>query len=106
MKINIKNNILDIKSGVLFVSIGSKNGSTNSPQVNDEIVKEISKDAGTETKRLYLKCDEEEKMNLRKLFLLVRKMIIKAKSVKAEKICFNFNDFKFSNIKLTDIELG
>ena len=89
MKITFKNNIIDAKNELLFISVGSKNGSINSPQVNDEIIKENG------VKTLYLKSDKEEKMNLRKLFLLVRKMIVLAKSIKVEKICFNFNDFKF-----------
>lgn len=80
MKITFKDNIKDIKEEVLFVSINSKN--------KDEVVKENG------VKTLFLKCDEKEKMNLRKLFLLVRKIIMMAKSTKAEKICFNFNDFK------------
>lgn len=77
---------------LLFVSIDSKN--------KDEIVKEGG------IKALYLKSDEIEKINLRKLYLLVRKMIAMAKGVKAEKIVFNFNDFEFRNIKLTNEELG
>lgn len=92
MKIIFKDNIKNIKKEVLFISIDSKN--------KDEIIKE------KEVKTLYLKCEEENKINLRKLFLLIRKMIILAKSVKAEKIAFNFNDFKFSKIKLSDTELG
>jgi leucyl aminopeptidase len=79
MKITFKNSVKDVPKGVLFVSVGAKN--------NDEIIKENG------VKTLYLKCDEVGKMNLRKFFLLVRKMIVKAKSIKAEKICFNLNDF-------------
>lgn len=89
MKINFKKEA-DIKGDVLFVSVDSKN--------KDEVIKEGGK------KTLYLKCDE--KMTLRKLFLLIRKMIIMAKSVKAEKIAFNFSDFQFKDIKISDIELG
>lgn len=100
MKIIFKNISTEVLKHALFVSIGPKNGSTCSPQVNDEIVKENG------VRRLYLKCDEAEKMNLRKLFLLVRKMIILAKSAKAEKIVFNFDDLKFKNVKLSDAELG
>ncbi|HAS80518.1 MAG: putative cytosol aminopeptidase [Candidatus Nomurabacteria bacterium GW2011_GWE1_32_28] len=92
MKITFKQKNNDIKGDVLFVSIDSKN--------KDETIKENGK------KTLYLKCDELEKMNLRKLFLLVRKMIIMAKSSKAEKVAFDFNDFKFKNIELTDVELA
>ncbi len=69
-----------------------------SPKNNDEIIKE----GGIKT--LYLKCEEE--MTLRKLFLLVRKMVAMAKSVKAEKVVFSFNDFKFSNINISDVELA
>ena len=100
MKITFKNNAKSENEKVLFVSIGSKNGSTSSPQASDEIVKENG------IRTLYLKCDEVEKMNLRKLFLLARKMIILAKNAKAEKISFNFGDFKFKNIKISDVELG
>ena len=92
MKIIFKNSQKDIKTGMLFLSVNSKN--------QDEIEKENGQ------KTLYLKCDEKDKMNLRKLFLLVRKMVIMAKSVKSEKICFNFNDFKFKNIKISDIALA
>ena len=96
MKITFKDNTKDIKGEALFVSIDSKN--------KDEIVKE-----GV-TKTLYLKCDEEEKMNLRKLFLLVRKMVVMAKSTKIEKLAFNFNDFKICArqdlAQISDLELG
>ena len=92
MKITFKNDAKRAKEGALFVSVGPKN--------KDEIVRENG------VKTFYLKCDEIEKMNLRKLFLLVRKMVVMAKGAKAKKIAFNFNDFKFKNIKLTDIELG
>src|SRR3989339_340260 len=90
MKITFKNNIKDLSKEFLFVSVSNEN--------KDEIVKENG------VKTLYLKCDE--KMNLRKLFLLVRKMVLMTKSIKAEKLAFNFNDFKFNSIKLTDAELG
>ncbi len=90
MKIAFKNNPKDVKGEVLFVSVGSKN--------KDEIIKENG------AKTFFLKCDE--KMTLRKLFLLVRKMVTMAKGIKAEKIAFDFSDFKFKNIKLTDTELG
>ena len=90
MKITYKNKKEEIKGEVLFVSISSKN--------KDEIIKENG------VKTLYLKC--EEKMTLRKLFLLVRKMIQMAKSSKTEKICFDFQDFKFNNIKISDEEIG
>jgi leucyl aminopeptidase len=45
-------------------------------------------------------------MNLRKLYLLVRKMVIIAKGIKTKKLVFDFNDFKFRNIKISDKELG
>ncbi|MCM2339190.1 MAG: leucyl aminopeptidase [Burkholderiales bacterium] len=92
MKIIFKNNIKDIKGEVLFVSINSKN--------KDEVIKENG------VKTLFLKCDEKEKMTLRKLFLLIRKMIMSAKGIKAEKICFDFNDFKFSKVAISDEELA
>jgi len=72
----------------LRVSVGSKN--------KDEIVKENG------IKTLYLK--SEEKMNLRKLFLLVRKMVALAKGARAEKIAFNLNDWKL--VKISDQKLG
>lgn len=90
MKIFFKNNIKEIKGEVLFVSISLKN--------TDEVVKE----GGIKT--LFLKHDE--KMNLRKLFLLARKMVISAKSIKADKLAFNFSDFKFKDLKISDEELG
>ena len=90
MKITFENNLKKIKGETLFVSISPKN--------MDEIVKE------SDVKTLYLKCDE--KMNLRKLFLLIRKMVMMAKNAKAKKITFNFNDFRFEAVKLTDVELG
>ena len=81
MKITFKNSSKEVKGEVLFVSIGSKN--------KDEIVKE----GGVKT--LDLKCEETEKMNLRKLYLLIRKMVQMAKGAKASKISFDFNYFKF-----------
>jgi len=92
MKIAFRNETKDSKGEVLFVSIGPKN--------KDEIVKEDG------IKTLYLKREEAPKMNLRKLFLLLRKMVALAKNTKAKKIVFNFSDFKFKNIKLTTEELG
>ncbi len=75
---------------VLYVSISSQN--------EDEIIKEQG------IKTLYLKCDKE--MTLRKLFLLVRKIVQMAKGTKAEKVCFDFGELKFKNIKITDEELA
>ncbi len=92
MIITFKKSLKEVKKDTFFVFIGSKN--------KDEIVKENG------IKTLYLKCDEVDKMNLRKLFLLVRKMIVMAKGVKAEKLVFNFNDFKFKSVKMPDEELG
>ena len=92
MKIIFKNSLKEAKKDTLFVSINSKN--------KDEVIKEH------DVKTLYLKCEETDKMNLRKLFVLVRKMVMMAKSIKAEKVGFDFSDFKFKNIKLTDLELG
>jgi len=92
MKITFLKNQSEVKGDLLFVSVGPKN--------KDEIVKEGN------VKTLYLKCDEMEKMNLRKLYLLVRKMVIMAKGAKAKKLAFNFEDFKFGTIKITDEELG
>lgn len=90
MKITFKNNAKEAQIEGLFVFIGSKN--------QDEIIKENG------VKTFYLKCDE--KMNLRKLYLLVRKMVIMAKGARAEKLAFNFDDFKFKAIKMTELELG
>lgn len=102
MKITFKNKAEEIKGEVLFISVNSKN--------KDEIVKESG------VKTLFLKCDEKEKMNLRKLFLLVRKMVSMAKGSKAEKLAFVFDDFfakggpvsgwKYGDIKLSDEEIG
>ena len=92
MKITFKDNIKEVKGEVLFVSISSKN--------KDEIVKE----GGIKT--LDLKCEEIKKMNLRKLYLLLRKMIQMAKGVKAQKISFNFNDFVFPPIGISYGELA
>lgn len=100
MKIVFKNNTKNTEKEAFFVSISPKNGSTGSPRVNDEIVKENG------VKTLYLKCEETEKMNLRKLYLLVRKMVVMAKSTKVKKLAFDFNDFRFKHLKLTDKELG
>lgn len=97
MKITFKNSQKGVSKDTLFVSVDSKN--------KDEIVRDLpARRNGIKT--LYLKCDEAEKVNLRKLFLLVRKMIILAKSTKIKKVSFNFNDFKFRNTKLSDAELG
>lgn len=90
MKITLKDQKRVVEKDVLFVSVGSKN--------KDEIVKENG------VKTLFLKCDEE--MTLRKLFLLVRKIVISAKNAKAGKVAFDFGDLKFKNIKLTDEELA
>lgn len=75
---------------ILFISIDKKN--------QNEIIREGDK------KTFYLKVDE--KINLRKLFLLIRKIIQTAKSSKAEKICLDFFNLKFPNIKINDIELA
>jgi leucyl aminopeptidase len=92
MKLTFKGNIKELKEEVLFVSVGPKN--------KDETIKENG------MKVLYMKSNADEKMTLRKLYLLIRKMIMTAKSVKAGKIAFNFEDFKFSNIKISDEQLG
>src|SRR3989344_263702 len=92
MKISFKNNVKDVKGGFLLVSVGPKN--------TDEIVKENG------IKTLYLKCDEKEKMNLRKIFVLLRKMVMMAKNTKVKNLVFHFNDFKFKNSKIGDEELG
>ncbi len=86
---------------ITFKETGKEYLSVNiNPKNKDEIIKENG------VKTLFLKCEEAEKMNLRKLYLLVRKMVQMAKGAKVEKASFNFNDFKFKNTKLTDEELG
>ncbi|KKT00365.1 MAG: putative cytosol aminopeptidase [Candidatus Nomurabacteria bacterium GW2011_GWA2_43_15] len=82
MKITFKDGAKDLKKDTLFVSVSPKN--------KDEIVKENG------IKTLYLKCDEAGKMNLRKLYLLLRKMVMMGKGAKAEKLGFDFKDFEFS----------
>src|SRR3989344_2022499 len=90
MKISFKKNAREVGKEALFVSISPKN--------KDEIVKENG------IKTLYLK--SEEKMNLRKLFLLVRKMVALAKSARAERLAFDFENLKLKNAKLSDTDLG
>ncbi len=92
LKITFKDSGKELKKETFFVLVNSQN--------KDEILKENG------VKTLYLKCDEVEKMNLRKLFLLLRKMVAMAKTAHTDKIAFNFQDFKFKSIKLTDQELG
>ena len=108
MRIIFNNNLKGLRKDVLLVSVSPKNSSTSSPQVNDEIIRENG------VKTLYLKSDD--RMNLRKLFLLVRKMVIMAKGIKAEKLAFDFSDFstlggsasggKFSKFGISDEKLG
>lgn len=88
MKINFKKPTN--KKDVLFIDINSKN--------NDEVILENG------IKTLYLKCDE--KMTLRKFFLLVRKMVMIAKGIKVSQIAFNFSDFKFDSVKISELELA
>ncbi|MFA6355313.1 MAG: hypothetical protein WCW65_02720, partial [Candidatus Paceibacterota bacterium] len=88
MKINFKKPTNN--KDVLFVNINHKN--------NDEVVRENG------IKTLYLKCDE--KMTLRKLFLLIRKMVVLAKGSKASQISFNISDFEFDSIKISSSELA
>ena len=88
MKINFKKPTNN--KDVLFVNINNKN--------NDEVIRENG------IKTLYLKC--EEKMTLRKLFLLVRKMVVAAKGAKASQVAFDFSHFKFDSIKIPLNELA
>lgn len=88
MKINFKKPLNN--KDVLFININFDN--------KDEIFKENN------IKTLYLKC--EEKMTLRKLFLIIRKMIMLAKKNKADKIAFNFSDFIFDSIKISKNDLA
>jgi len=90
MKISFKKNAKEVGKEALLVVVGPKN--------KDEIVRENG------VKTLYLK--SEEKMNLRKLFLLVRKMVALAKSVRAERLAFDFENLKLKNAKLSDADLG
>src|SRR3989338_2534025 len=85
-KPSIKNN------KILSVSVSSKN--------KDEIIIENG------VKTLYLKSDKKDIMTARKLFLLVRKMVMLAKSHKTETVAFDIADFRFSKIKLSNMELG
>jgi len=75
---------------VLFINVDPKN--------NDEVIKENG------VKTLYLKCDEE--MTLRKLFLLIRKMVVIAKGIKADKITFSFSSFKFNSVGISENQLA
>ncbi len=88
MKISFKKNSREAPRDALFVSVNPKN--------KDEIVKEDG------VKTLHLK--SEEKMNLRKLYLLVRKMVAMGKNTRAEKLAFDFSNFKL--VKVPDRELG
>ena len=91
MKITFKDNLKEVKEGAIFVSVSPKN--------QDEIVKENG------VKTLYLKCDEIEKMTLRKFYLLVRKMVSMTKNTKVDNFVFNFNDFS-SLIDISKIEIA
>lgn len=75
---------------ILFINVNSKN--------NDEIIRENG------VKTLYLKCDEN--MTLRKLFLLIRKMIVTAKGIKASKIALDYSFFKFESINISEDQLA
>lgn len=88
MKINFKKPLNN--KDILFVNVNSNN--------KDEIIKENN------VKTLYLKC--EERMTLRKLFLLIRKMVMLAKVNKVDKLSFNFSDFIFDSIKISKNELA
>src|SRR3989344_1067064 len=90
MKISFKKNAKEVGKEALLVVVGPKN--------KDEIVRENG------VKTLYLK--SEEKMNLRKLNMLVRKMVALAKSVRAERLAFDFENLKLKNAKLSDADLG
>jgi leucyl aminopeptidase len=86
MKISFIKSKKEVKGEVLFISINSEN--------KDEIIKDQPADKhGNAVKTLFLKCEETDKMNLRKLYLLIRKMVQMAKGSKAQKISFSFNDF-------------
>lgn len=91
MKINFKKDKKELKGDFLFVSINNKN--------KDEIIKE------GDQKTLYLK-REEDKMNLRKFFLFLRKIVALSKGVKAKRIVLDFNDLILSDLKLKQEEIG
>lgn len=91
MEINFKKDKKELKGDFLFISVGNKN--------KDEIIKE------GDQKTLYLKC-EEDKMNLRKFFLFLRKIVALSKGVKAKRIVLDFNDLIFSDLKLKQEEVG
>jgi len=88
MKINFKEPTN--KKDVLYININPKN--------SDEVIRENG------TKTLYLKCND--KMTLRKLFLLIRKMVMMAKGIKASQFSFSFSNFKFDSIKISPNELA
>lgn len=75
---------------VLFIDVNYKN--------NDEVIRENG------VKTLYLKC--EEKITLRKLFLLIRKMVVVAKGIKASQVSFDVSQFNFDSIKISSNELA
>lgn len=79
-----------INKDILIINVNQKG--------TDQYIKENN------INRLFLKSDE--KMHLRKLFILIRKMIILSKKVKTEKICFDFNSFVFKEIKISKEELA
>jgi leucyl aminopeptidase len=91
MKINFKKDKKELKGDFLFISVNNKN--------NDEVIKE------GDQKTLYLK-REEDKMNLRKFFLFLRKIVALSKGAKAKRIVLNFNDLIFSSLKLKQEEVG
>jgi hypothetical protein len=83
MKFIFKKSLKEAAKEALFVSMCHTN--------KDEIFLENG------IKTLYLKRDELEKMTLRKLYLLIRKMVILAKQARAKQLAFNFNDFAFAD---------
>ncbi|MEK7175325.1 MAG: leucyl aminopeptidase [Patescibacteria group bacterium] len=96
MKFIFKKNLKEAPKEALFVSVCHTN--------KDEIFLENG------IKTLYLKRDELEKFqsntkNLRRLYLLIRKMVILAKQTQVKQLAFNFNDFAIllSSTKKTEV---
>lgn len=90
IKIIFREKIKELAKDILLINIA--------PENKDEIEKENGQ------RTFYLRCDK--KVHLRKVFLLIRKMVAVAKNAKADKISFNFQDFKFKDIKISPEELA
>lgn len=92
MKILFKDPISQKKGEIATVSLVS--------QKFDEIVKEGNQ------KKIILGIEEKEKINRRKLMILVRKIVTLAKTNKIKSISLELPDFKFPGAKMPDEELA